>query len=132
MTNLKEKNSIFSQLRNRYRLVIMNDETYEEVAAFRLDRLSVYVAMCSVFVILVGLTVGLIVFTPMRYYIPGYGSQTERRQLMTMKLRSDSIEQKLKYHEKYWNDVRMVLNGSSSSNLDTMLLMDVHMEQITD
>ena len=132
MTNLKEKNSIFSRLRNRYRLVIMNDETYEEVAAFRLDRLSVYVTICSIFVILVGLTVALIVFTPMRYYIPGYGSQTERRQLMAMKLRSDSIEQKLKYHEKYWNDVRMVLNGSSSSNLDTMLLMDVHMEQITD
>jgi hypothetical protein len=132
MANLKEKNSIFNQLRNRYRLVIMNDETYEEVAAFRLDRLSVYVTICSIFVILVGLTVALIVFTPMRYYIPGYGSQTERRQLMAMKLRSDSIEQKLKYHEKYWNDVRMVLNGSSSSNLDTMLLMDVHMEQITD
>jgi len=132
MANLKEKNSIFNQLRNRYRLVIMNDETYEEVAAFRLDRLSVYVIICSIFVILVGLTVALIVFTPMRYYIPGYGSQTERRQLMAMKLRSDSIEQKLKYHEKYWNDVRMVLNGSSSSNLDTMLLMDVHMEQITD
>jgi hypothetical protein len=110
----------------------MNDETYEEVAAFRLDRLSVYVTICSIFVILVGLTVALIVFTPMRYYIPGYGSQTERRQLMAMKLRSDSIEQKLKYHEKYWNDVRMVLNGSSSSNLDTMLLMDVHMEHITD
>jgi len=132
MTNLKEKNSIFSRLRNRYRLVIMDDDTYEEVAAFRLDRLSVYVTICSIFVILVGLTVALIVFTPMRYYIPGYGSQTERRQLMAMKLRSDSIEQKLKYHEKYWNDVRMVLNGSSSSNLDTMLLMDVHMEQITD
>jgi len=132
MANLKEKNSIFNRLRNRYRLVIMNDETYEEVAAFRLDRLSVYVTICSIFVILVGLTVALIVFTPMRYYIPGYGSQTERRQLMAMKLRSDSIEQKLKYHEKYWNDVRMVLNGSSSSNLDTMLLMDVHMEQITD
>ena len=132
MTNLKKKNSIFSRLRNRYRLVIMDDDTYEEVAAFRLDRLSVYVTICSIFVILVGLTVALIVFTPMRYYIPGYGSQTERRQLMAMKLRSDSIEQKLKYHEKYWNDVRMVLNGSSSSNLDTMLLMDVHMEQITD
>jgi hypothetical protein len=96
MANLKEKTTIFSRLRNRYRLVIMNDETYEEVAAFKLDKLSVYVTLCTIFIILVSLTVALIVFTPMRYYIPGYGSQTDRRQLMAMKQRSDSIEKKLK------------------------------------
>ena len=132
MANLKEKTTIFSRLRNRYRLVIMNDETYEEVAAFKLDKLSVYVTLCTIFIILVSLTVALIVFTPMRYYIPGYGSQTDRRQLMAMKQRSDSIEKKLKYSEKYWNDVKMVLNGASADNLDTMLLKDIKLEQITD
>jgi hypothetical protein len=132
MANLKEKNSIFNRLRNRYRLVIMNDETYEEVAAFKLDKLSVYVTLCTIFIILVSLTVALIVFTPMRYYIPGYGSQTDRRQLMAMKQRSDSIEKKLKYSEKYWDDVKMVLNGASTDNLDTMLLKDIKLEQITD
>ncbi|MCF8341577.1 MAG: hypothetical protein K9I82_11420 [Chitinophagaceae bacterium] len=132
MANLKEKTPIFSRLRNRYRLVIMNDETYEEVAAFKLDKLSVYVTLCTIFIILVSLTVALIVFTPMRYYIPGYGSQTDRRQLMAMKQRSDSIEKKLKYSEKYWNDVKMVLNGASTDNLDTMLLKDIKLEQITD
>jgi hypothetical protein len=132
MANLKEKTTIFSRLRNRYRLVIMNDETYEEVAAFKLDKLSVYVTLCTIFIILVSLTVALIVFTPMRYYIPGYGSQTDRRQLMAMKQRSDSIEKKLKYSEKYWDDVKMVLNGASTDNLDTMLLKDIKLEQITD
>ena len=132
MANLKEKTTIFSRLRNRYRLVIMNDETYEEVAAFKLDKLSVYVTLCTIFIILVSLTVALIVFTPMRYYIPGYGSQSDRRQLMAMKQRSDSIEKKLKYSEKYWNDVKMVLNGASTDNLDTMLLKDIKLEQITD
>jgi hypothetical protein len=132
MANLKEINAIFNGLRNRYRFVIMNDDTYEEVAAFRLDRLSIYVMMCSVFIVLVSLTVALIVFTPMRYYIPGYGSQTERRQLMAMKQRSDSIERELRYNEKYWNDVKVVLNGSNTDKLDTMLLKDVNLEQITD
>jgi len=94
--------------------------------------LSIYVMMCSVFIVLVSLTVALIVFTPMRYYIPGYGSQTERRQLMAMKQRSDSIERELRYNEKYWNDVKVVLNGSNTDKLDTMLLKDVKLEQITD
>jgi hypothetical protein len=132
MANLKENNAIFNRLRNRYRLVIMNDDTYEEVAAFKLDRLSVYVMLCSVFIIMVSLTVALIVFTPMRYYIPGYGSQTERRQLMAMKQRSDSIERELKYNEKYWHDVKVVLTGARTGMLDTMLLKDVKLEQITD
>ncbi|MFX7784628.1 hypothetical protein ABTJ92_20620, partial [Acinetobacter baumannii] len=57
-------NSSLKRLRNRYRLVVMNDDTYEEVVTFKLSRLSVYVAMSTTFVLLVGLTVALIVFTP--------------------------------------------------------------------
>ena len=63
----------FQRLRNRYRLVVMNDDTYEEVVTFRLSRMSVYIMLSTIFVLLVGLTVALIVFTPLKYYIPGYG-----------------------------------------------------------
>ena len=40
------------RLRNRYRLVVMNDDTYEEVVTFKLSRLSVYVMLSSIFVLL--------------------------------------------------------------------------------
>ena len=40
------------RLRNRYRLVVMNDDTYEEVVTFKLSRLSVYIVLSSIFVIL--------------------------------------------------------------------------------
>ena len=46
--------STFQRLRNRYRLVVMNDDTYEEVVTFRLSRLSVYIGLSTVFVVLVG------------------------------------------------------------------------------
>ena len=62
--------STLQRLRNRYRLVIMNDDTYEEVVTFRLSRMSVYIALSTIFVLLVGLTAALIVFTPLKYYIP--------------------------------------------------------------
>jgi hypothetical protein len=58
-------NSSLKRLRNRYRLVIMNDDSYEEVVTFKLSRLSVYVFLSTVFVLLTGLTVALIVFTPL-------------------------------------------------------------------
>ena len=73
------------RLRNRYRLVVMNDDTYEEVVTFKLSRLSVYVALSTIFVVLTGLTVALIVFTPLKQYIPGvqtdYKSAIELRKL---------------------------------------------------
>src|SRR5882672_3325799 len=73
-----DANSTFKRLQNRYRLVIMNDDTYEEVVTFKLSRLSVYVGLCTIFVLLTGLTVALIVFTPLKLYIPGYGDVSNR------------------------------------------------------
>ena len=77
----------------------MNDHTYEEVVTFKLTRLSVYIVSCFVFVMLVVLTTALISFTPLKYYIPGYGSQSERRALTKLKLRADSLEKQMLYRE---------------------------------
>ena len=68
-----DANSTLKRLRNRYRLVVMNEDTYEEVVKFRLSRLSVYIVLSSIFVILTVLSVALIVFTPIKYYLPGVG-----------------------------------------------------------
>ena len=89
--------STFERLRNRYRLVIMNDDTYEEVVTFRLSRLSVYIGLSTVFVVLVGLTVALIVFTPLKYYIPGYGSAKVGREYRQLKYVTDSLEQQVNF-----------------------------------
>lgn len=120
------------RLRNRYRLVIMNDDTYEEVATFKLNRLSVYIAMSTMFVVLVGLTVALIVFTPLKYYIPGYGSQAERREMMNMKVRVDSLEQQLRYRDAYWDNVKKVLTGDLPTTKDTTNLEVPNLEKSTD
>jgi len=131
MTKLLDTKATLQRLKHRYRLVIMNDDTYEEVATFRLNRLSVYIASCTVFVVLVGLTVALIVFTPLKYYIPGYGDQSERRQMIKMKIRADSLEQQLLYRDAYWENVRKVLNGDDPGK-DTAVLSLPQLEQSTD
>ncbi|HEY4965137.1 MAG TPA: hypothetical protein VII28_02010 [Puia sp.] len=68
-----DANSTLKRLQNRYRLVVMNDDTYEEVVTFKLSRLSVYVFLSTVFVLLTGLTVALIVFTPLNFISPDMG-----------------------------------------------------------
>ena len=120
------------RLRNRYRLVIMNDDTYEEVVTFRLSRLSVYTVFSMIFVVLVGLTTALIIFTPLKYYIPGYGSQLERRALTKLKLRADSLEKQMLYREAYWENVRNVLSGKAELMLDTAVIAIPELEEIKD
>src|SRR5215210_5165864 len=98
--------STFQRLRNRYRLVVMNDDTYEEVVTFKLSRLSVYIAVCTVFVLMTGLTVALFVFTPLKYYIPGYGKRQSRVELQALKIRTDSLEKAIFQKDQYLRSVK--------------------------
>ncbi len=119
MANL-EINNTLKRLRNSYRLVVMNDDTYEEVVTFRLSRLSVYIGLSTVFVLLVGLTIALIAFSPLKYYIPGYGTRESRTALQVLKIRTDSLEQAIRYKEQYLDGVKKVLSGNAPSQLDTI------------
>ncbi len=132
MAKLIDTTATLQRLRNRYRLVIMNDDTYEEVATFKLNRLSVYIALCTIFVVLVGLTVALIVFTPLKYYIPGYGSQSERMEMVNMKIKADSLEQQLRYREAYWENVKQILSGDVPEKRDTVPLQVPNLEKTDD
>ena len=117
-----EAGTTLERLRNRYRLVIMNDDTYEEVVTFKLSRLSVYIGLSTIFVLLVGLTVALIVFTPLKYYIPGYDDLKIGREYKQMKYRVDSLEKQVIYQTQYINGIKKVLNGDVTIKLDTMAL----------
>lgn len=117
-----EEESTLQRLRNRYRLVIMNDDTYEEVVTFKLSRLSVYIGLSTIFVLLVGLTVALLVFTPLKYYIPGYDDLRIGREYKQMKYRVDSLEKQVIYQTQYINGIKKVLNGDVSVKLDTTVI----------
>ena len=126
-----DANSTLKRLRNRYRLVVMNEDTYEEVVKFKLSRLSVYIGLSTLFVVLVGLTIALIVFTPLKYYLPGvgYGNAKQMREYKMLKIRTDSIEDAIKYKQQYLNDIQKVLQGNIPK-LDTNKLNLPKLENI--
>jgi len=109
-----DANNTLKRLRNHYRLVVMNEDTYEEVVKFKLTRLSVYVVMSTLFILMVGLTASLIIFTPLRYYLPGsgYGDAKQMREYRTLKMRTDSMEQALTQQHRYFEDLQKVLQGN--------------------
>lgn len=109
------------RLRNRYRLVLLNEDTFEEVVAFKLNRISVYIVFCTLFVVLVGLTIALIMFTPLRLYIPGYGEAQKAKEYEILKVKADSIEQSLITKQQYINSIEKVLKGNVTQR-DTVTL----------
>jgi hypothetical protein len=118
MANLDDNNT-FKRTSNTYRLVIMNDDTYDEVVAFRLSRTSVYIGFSLSFILLFGLTIA---FTPLKYYIPGYGSKESQTALQLLKIRTDSLEQTLHFKEQYLEGIKKVLSEGNAQQLDTIPL----------
>jgi len=100
----------------------MNDDTYDEVLAFRLSRRSVYLGVSITFILLVGMTIALIAFTPLRYYIPGYGTKESRTALQLLKIRTDSLEQSIHCKEQYLEGIKKVLSDGNPKQLDTLPL----------
>jgi hypothetical protein len=116
-------NNTFKRTSNTYRLVVMNDDTYDEVLAFKLTRRSVYIGLSITFILLVGMTIALIAFTPLKYYIPGYGTKESRTALQLLKIRTDSLEQSIHYKEQYLEGIKKVLSEGNPKQLDTLPLV---------
>ena len=108
---IADANGTLRRLRNRYRLVVMNEDTFEEVVAFKLSRISVYILLSTLFVVLVGLTVALIAFTPLKLYIPGFGDAKQAKEYQGLKVKADSIERTLIYKQQYIDNIQKILKG---------------------
>jgi hypothetical protein len=116
------ENNTIKRLRNRYRLVVMNDDSFEEVITFKLSRISVYISLSVIFIVMVLFTTILLAFTPLKYYIPGYGNKRSKTELQILKIKTDSLEQAIKNKEQYLDGLKKVLTGNTPTIKDTTLL----------
>lgn len=108
---------LIHKLRIPYRLVIMNDSTFEEKFSLKLSRLNVFVVIALTALLLITLTVFLIAFTSLREYIPGYGNVEEREQVYELSLKTDSLEQELVARDIYFKNFFAVLTDADSTLL---------------
>jgi murein DD-endopeptidase MepM/ murein hydrolase activator NlpD len=102
---------LLRRIRDKYRLVLLNEETLEERISFKLSRLNVFVAIGLMSIILVFITTYIIAFTPLKEYIPGYTDVTLQRRIYELQLRSDSVAFAMRTQEKYLEGLKKVLGG---------------------
>jgi hypothetical protein len=117
-----KKDNLYNRLRVQYRIAIINDESLEEVASFRLTIRKLYVLFSTLFVVIVALTICVLLITPLRYYIPGYGSINTHRQIVRLKQNVDSLSDLVSAQQLYEANIRKVINGDYNGKRDTTLL----------
>ncbi|TPN87863.1 M23 family metallopeptidase [Aquimarina algicola] len=107
----KEQKRITRKLLNKYRLVILNEDTFEERISFKLNRLNVFVMVTITSILLISGTIFLIAFTPLREYIPGYSSTSLNLKATRLATTTDSLESVMILHQNYYSSIRKVLTG---------------------
>lgn len=112
----KKKQKLLDRLKNKYKLVILNDETFEEKASFTLNRLNVFILGSVMLVLLIGIVTSILIFTPLKEYIPGYADVSLRRDISEMAVKVDSMQLLINANEKYIANIKGVINGTVGIN----------------
>jgi len=107
----KEKGKFREKLIDKYRLVIINEETFEEKLTFKLTRLNVFIFGGLFSILLIVGTIFLIAFTSLREYIPGYSSTKLKKEATQLVYTVDSLKQVLQVNNIYIENVKEVLTG---------------------
>jgi murein DD-endopeptidase MepM/ murein hydrolase activator NlpD len=115
MAKENKSRKIKYKLLNKYRLVVLNEDTFEERFTFKINRLNVFVFSIIFTFTLILATSILIAFTPLREYIPGYSSVTLKKNAAQLAYKTDSLQQVIKINELYFSSIKKVLKGDVSS-----------------
>lgn len=112
------------KLYTKNRLVILNEDSFEEIFSFRLTLMNVFVSATLGTIFIIIITTFIIAFTPLREYIPGYTSTKLKKEATELALKSDSLAFAIKKNEIYLESIKKVLNGDleyAKVNKDSIL-----------
>ena len=124
MLNIIKKYFTKEILYTKNRLVILNEDSFEEIFSLRLTLMNVFVVGSIGAIAIITITTFIIAFTPLREYIPGYTSSKLKKEATELALKSDSLAVAIQKNEKYLASIKEVLNGKlefTKINKDSIL-----------
>lgn len=120
----KPKKKLIHKLKNRYRIVLINDTTYEEKFSFSLTPINVFVGFSSFLVFFATILVMLIVFTPIKEYIPGYTDTQTKKNVTRLMFQADSLEKALNDKDAYYRNIMNIMNDKVEEKDTAMMPVD--------
>ena len=127
----EEKRRFTKKLLHKYRLVILNEDTFEEKLSYKLTRLNVFVVVTLAAILLIAGTTVLIAFTGLKEYIPGYSSAELQQRAVHLAYKTDSLQNVVELSNQYFNSIRKVLVGDVKSvNFNRDSLIEVQQQRV--
>lgn len=115
------------------RLLILNEDSFEEIFSLRLTLMNVLVVLGFGAIAIITATIFLIAFTPLKGFIPGFSSSQLKKDATELALKSDSLTLAIKKNEVYLGAIKKVLNGEleyQKVNKDSILAAPIQVADV--
>ncbi|MFY9241609.1 MAG: M23 family metallopeptidase [Polaribacter sp.] len=118
---IKKRSILKQKLVDKYRLVVLNEDTFEERFSLKLSLLNVFVLGGVLSFLLIFITTFFITFTPIKQFIPGYSSTELKIKASKLAFETDSLKRKLDVLEDYTRALQPILRGDIKADfIDTL------------
>ena len=112
----KKHKRYFRKLTHRYRMVLLNEDNFEEVGYMRLTRLNLIAVVGVIILLLVALVYVLIAYTSIREFIPGYPDAAMRQNIRHNAMKLDSLEYEQGIRDQYFENLKRIISGEMPEN----------------
>ena len=107
----KRRMPFWRNFKFKYKLTIINENTLEEVVGIHVSKLNGVSVLLTAFLIIFLVTSVIIIWTPLRNYLPGYMNTEVRSQIVNNALRADSLQLALMRQNQYILNIQDILSG---------------------
>ena len=126
MTEETNKISFWQRLREKYRISVLNENTLAEHWYLHLSGWGAIVVVAILFLLSLALFSLVILYTPIKHYLPGY-SEDIRQELLVESARVDSLGTSLELQRQYLDIIKQVVAGEvhtdTVQSLDSMQII---------
>ncbi|MGM0648994.1 MAG: M23 family metallopeptidase [Bacteroidota bacterium] len=103
-------------LGRKYRLVLLTHGSFEQKKRYNFSRLGFISLIAGMVILIVGITVTLIVVTPLKEYIPGHLNKEIRQASAENIRRLDSLAGEIEKRDQYLSNMKQVMLGEKPFN----------------
>lgn len=124
----KIKDKVKSHLKKRFLLIIREEDTFEEIETYKLTLLNVYILLSSLFFASGLILLALIIATPLKTYIPGYGDVKNTGEFIQLEKRLENLDKELKAREVYIDNFRRMISNEPITTADVTKDITINQE----
>ena len=127
----KKRRKLFRKLIHKYRMVLLNEDTFEEVGYMRLTQLNLIAVVGGILILLVAIVYTLIAYTSIREFIPGYPDAAMRQSIRQNAMKLDSLEYEQAIRDQYFDNLKRIITGEMPENYMNDTTGVVNQQEIT-